>query len=256
MAREGENGETKRVPDAVVAARIAGERARVLANIAAQRGERPATAFWLSFADDDGFRGALIVHATEFIEAVMQTNLRGVNPGGECVGVKISAEDAAQIPERWKMRRLSREDCARFDAELSLGGLVFARRAGEGGRVMPRYAEFKFPYRRVAHPDFRHHFGEGSAGFPVIAFERDRFITLTDEQVKRYVSNRKTVEALGGRMILPQHEFAGLNAVFTDRDLQAMRRAIRKAYPEWKIRDEWNGVGTYTFSISLKKKGK
>lgn len=89
-------------------------------NIYAQT-ERPSEAYWLSFADDDGFRGAVIIHATEFTEAVMQASLRGLNPHGEVAGMKIPAAVAATIPEGWKYRLLSREECTSFDKEMTAG---------------------------------------------------------------------------------------------------------------------------------------
>ena len=109
-----------KLSDKVVRARIRGEQRRVLANIAAQP-ERPATAYWLSFADDDGFRGAVIIHATEFIEAVMQATLHNINPHGECQGLEIPAAAAATIPEHWKYRLLSRAECEAFDKEMEKG---------------------------------------------------------------------------------------------------------------------------------------
>lgn len=100
-----------------VAAMIKGERARTIANISA-RTERPGCAWWLSFADDEGFRGALIIHANDFREAVMEANLRGLNPHGECKGLEVPAAMAALIPEEWKYRLLSRNDCEQFDKEM------------------------------------------------------------------------------------------------------------------------------------------
>lgn len=83
------------------------------------RGDSPKGAFWLSFADDDGFRGAVIVHAEDFMTAVMECNLRGINPHGECQGMEVPPEAAAKIPDKWKNRILTREECAEFDKEMS-----------------------------------------------------------------------------------------------------------------------------------------
>jgi hypothetical protein len=103
--------------EATIKARMQGEMERTLGNIVAEV-ERPSTAFWLSFADDDGFRGAVIVHANDFLEAIMRCNLEGINPHGECQGREIPLGSVLKIPERWKNRILSREDCVRFDAEM------------------------------------------------------------------------------------------------------------------------------------------
>jgi hypothetical protein len=59
--------------DSPIKERIRKEQERTLAMIAG-RDERPATAFWLSFAGDDGFHGAVIVHAEDFVTAVMECN--------------------------------------------------------------------------------------------------------------------------------------------------------------------------------------
>lgn len=43
--------------------------------------------WWLSFADEAGFKGAVIVpDVEEFLAAVLLTHALGLNPGGECVG--------------------------------------------------------------------------------------------------------------------------------------------------------------------------
>ena len=85
----------------------------------ANRTSTPATGWWLSFVGkDDGFRGAVIVQAEDFTTALMECNLRGINPHGEVQGAKIPAEIAALIPDHWKNRILSREECAQFDAEM------------------------------------------------------------------------------------------------------------------------------------------
>ena len=99
-------------------ARIRSEQKRTLENIAAAT-ELPGQAFWLSFAGEEGFRGAVIVHANDFVEAVMRSNLLGVNPHGEVQGMPIPADTASRIPERWKNRLLSREECGQFDAEMT-----------------------------------------------------------------------------------------------------------------------------------------
>jgi hypothetical protein len=104
--------------DKTVAARIRAEQARTLANIAAEEAP-PETAFWLSFAGEDGFHGAVIVHANDFMEAVMRTNLMGINPHGEVVGLDISPAHAKAIPAHWKNRLLNRDDCDQFEKEMS-----------------------------------------------------------------------------------------------------------------------------------------
>lgn len=101
---------------ATVQARIRGEQARTLLNIASETAP-PEQGWWISFADET-FRGAVIVQANDFVEAIMRAHLAGINPGGEAQGMLIPAETAAKIPEHWKNRLLSREECQSFDAEM------------------------------------------------------------------------------------------------------------------------------------------
>ena len=48
--------------------------------------------WWLSFADGDGFRGAVVVEAADFPTAVERSHAVGCNPGGECKGWPLPAE--------------------------------------------------------------------------------------------------------------------------------------------------------------------
>ncbi len=57
-----------------IQARIKGERERCIANIAA-RTELPRQQWWLSFADVNGFRGCVVVHANGFTEALTGTSI-------------------------------------------------------------------------------------------------------------------------------------------------------------------------------------
>lgn len=100
--------------------RIRKEQERTLTAIAT-RTEIPAGAFWLSFAGDDGFHGAVIVHADDFVMAVMECHLRQINPHGEVQGMEIPPDVAARIPDKWKNRILSRQECAEFDKEMASG---------------------------------------------------------------------------------------------------------------------------------------
>ena len=102
----------------VADARIHGEVTRSMENIAAEDAP-PTQAFWLSFVGDNGFLGAVIVHANDFWEALTRSHMLKVIPGGECASWEIPAETARMIPEKWKNRLLSREKCKQLDAEMS-----------------------------------------------------------------------------------------------------------------------------------------
>ena len=58
------------------------------------RRRRAKRTFWyLSFADDDGFLGAVVVEATGFMDAVMKTRTLKINPGGEVMGHPFCPEE-------------------------------------------------------------------------------------------------------------------------------------------------------------------
>ncbi len=90
-----------------IQARIKGERERCIANIAA-RTELPKQQWWLSFADQNGFRGCVITHANEFTEALTDATLHNCNPGGECRGLPIPPHKV--VPLEWTYRTLSRAE--------------------------------------------------------------------------------------------------------------------------------------------------
>lgn len=80
----------------------------------AKESHEPVGWWWLSFADDDGFRGACIVKAHGFLTAVMLTHALNINPGGECKGVgPVPIE--ANVQPGWENRLLNREQCQEFD---------------------------------------------------------------------------------------------------------------------------------------------
>lgn len=111
------NGNRGKRGQKTVDAIIHGEVARSIENIAAQTA-RPNPAFWLSFVRDGKFRGALIIHADDFTEALTRSHLMKLNPGGEVAGKFIPARWAADIPEHWKNRLLSRTDIEQFDRKM------------------------------------------------------------------------------------------------------------------------------------------
>lgn len=68
--------------------------------------------FWLSFADDDGFRGVVLTEAPGFLEAVSKCNLLGINPGGQVYGPECP--DDFHIPPQAMDRLLSKEEVYQF----------------------------------------------------------------------------------------------------------------------------------------------
>jgi hypothetical protein len=58
--------------------------------------------WWLSFADEDGFRGVAIVQARGVIGAVEEALRRNINPGGDVQGLRLRKAP----PERSRNRLL------------------------------------------------------------------------------------------------------------------------------------------------------
>jgi hypothetical protein len=73
---------------------------------------QPLRWFYLSFADDDGFRGAAIVEAHGPAHALQLTHRLGINPGGEIATWEIP--EGAPLPDAAKNRLLSKEDLDRL----------------------------------------------------------------------------------------------------------------------------------------------
>ena len=73
---------------------------------------QPEAWWWLSFADDDGFRGAVLTRARGFTSAVQKTHDLGINPGGECRGWDLPDDVIAEHPgpTRYADRLLSKQD--------------------------------------------------------------------------------------------------------------------------------------------------
>jgi len=79
--------------------------------------------FWLSFCDasrpeGEKFLGACLVSAGDVTAAAAEASARGINPGGEVLGVMVEPDSAKIIPATWMNRLLSREECGAFDKEM------------------------------------------------------------------------------------------------------------------------------------------
>lgn len=64
--------------------------------------------WWLSFADESGFKGALVIKARGFTEALLIANLTNLNPQGEVKGAELPID--AVIPEEWKNKLISKAE--------------------------------------------------------------------------------------------------------------------------------------------------
>ena len=105
----------------------------------------------------------------------------------------------------------------------------------------------------VIHPNFHYLGKKDIKGFPVCVFDRPVFLTPTKEQLAKYFRDRDIVQKLGGRMIKLSYECAGKYPCFSEQDCAEMIKAVQDTYPDFEIRDTWNGVGAYTFSVSIRK---
>lgn len=77
--------------------------------VLARESVEPMRWFYLSFADDDGFRGAAIVEAKGILGATLYCNLLGINPGGEVMAIPIPEDQLADIPKDAKDVLLSKD---------------------------------------------------------------------------------------------------------------------------------------------------
>ena len=79
-------------------------------------GHDPAGWWWLSFADETGFRGVVITHAANFMAAHLAVTMLGLNPGGEVRGFPYPA---GEVPEPGDVGRLlTREDMDRIGVRV------------------------------------------------------------------------------------------------------------------------------------------
>ncbi len=68
--------------------------------------------WWLSFADGDGFLGAALVAARDFVDAVDVAHRLGINPGGEVLGSEMPS---MPVDAEWTNRLLSLADVRAID---------------------------------------------------------------------------------------------------------------------------------------------
>lgn len=87
-----------------------------------------ADPFYLSFAGDDGFRGACYLRADADAgpmsadSPVAVSHLRGCNPGGEVMVVALTEEVAALVPAEYWDTLLSKDDLEALGEIVEPGG--------------------------------------------------------------------------------------------------------------------------------------
>ena len=70
----------------------------------------PLRWFYISYADEEGFRGAVIVEAHGWLSAVKRSRELGISPGGQALGREIPEEALIKLPEDMKNRLLTRAE--------------------------------------------------------------------------------------------------------------------------------------------------
>jgi hypothetical protein len=81
-----------------------------LASILAEEGKHPEWTWFLSFAGEEGFRGAVITRARGMTLAIRRANEMGINPGGEVLSFSVPAGEESCIPADMYDRLLRREE--------------------------------------------------------------------------------------------------------------------------------------------------
>ena len=76
--------------------------------------------WWLSFADDGGFRGVVVAEGPDFLSAIRHVHELGISPGGQVRGVPIPATHIVAIAAGDRNRILSAEDCARYGPKADI----------------------------------------------------------------------------------------------------------------------------------------
>lgn len=78
--------------------------------IIAEEQRQPLVWWWLSFAGEEGFRGACIVRARGFLGAVQRAHALEINPGGEVRSTEIPGWTPTDEEATWTNRLLTLAD--------------------------------------------------------------------------------------------------------------------------------------------------
>lgn len=74
--------------------------------------------WWLSYADESGFLGALIIPAPDFIGACQIASITKLSPGGEVLGFEIYNDEAKKKITLFDIMRLFTKEEAQRIADL------------------------------------------------------------------------------------------------------------------------------------------
>jgi hypothetical protein len=95
--------------------------ARIHALINEEQRTQPLHWLYLSYADEAGFRGGVIVMAHGFAGATFESSRRKLSPGGQVTGIDLPNEKVP--PPKYRNRLLTLEDLKELWDMESLGDL-------------------------------------------------------------------------------------------------------------------------------------
>lgn len=74
------------------------------------------TIWYLSFAGEEGWRGAVVLEADTLNEAITLSHRNGINPGGDVKSFEIPLDHplVEQFPDECRNRLLTKEDLEKF----------------------------------------------------------------------------------------------------------------------------------------------
>lgn len=80
----------------------------------------PGSWWWLSFADEDKFKGVAIVGPANTVEAaVLLAHQKGINPGGSVAAVEIPSNKVHYVPKNKRDRLLGKAEASTLDAFMA-----------------------------------------------------------------------------------------------------------------------------------------
>jgi hypothetical protein len=99
-----------RYPDPTVGERWLMAKGARRAAIIAEEHRHAARWHYLSFADDTGFLGGVIVRSYGFLTSIQRATELGINPGGEVMSTPIPRKDLWRVPTDLRNRLLSADE--------------------------------------------------------------------------------------------------------------------------------------------------
>jgi hypothetical protein len=96
-----------------------------------ERSTRPVGWFYLSYADEDGFRGGVIVRAHGMATAAFEAGRRGISPAGSVMGLAIPEEHVPALS--YRNRLLTLEELREFWPDMERVSVLNNEHLQNGG---------------------------------------------------------------------------------------------------------------------------